>query len=166
MAIEEQEPQPALLSKSKEPLKWAASILLALVVACSGCGFFLTVGLVARGELTAEVLGIELRLWAIREKKETGLGLDRSHEVLQPDRRCIHHDVTLLLWKPALDLQNIAYDDCRKSSLRASFDSHFGSADASLSVRSGCSQHLCLGQRRCGAPVTLSCYNQGSTWPR
>ncbi len=108
----EEEPQPKTASKRTEALKWLASLLLALLVACSGCGFFLTVGLVARGELTAKVLGIELRLWAIREKKETGLGLDRSHEVQQPDRRCIHHDVTLLIWKPALDLQNIAYDDC------------------------------------------------------
>jgi len=108
----EGEPQPRPTSKRRETLIWIASLLLAVFVACSGCGFFLTAGLVARGELTANVLGTELRLWAIREKQDTGLGLDRSYGTSQTDRVCTHHNVTILLWKPALSLDNVAYDDC------------------------------------------------------
>lgn len=104
--------QPTPRARRKEKLGWIASLLLALLVTCSGCSFFLTAGLVARGELTAQVLGAELRLWAVREKRETGLGFDRAYEAAQNDRICVHHDVTILLWKPALSLENVAYDDC------------------------------------------------------
>ncbi len=106
------DPQPTLRARRTERLQWIASLLLALLVACSGCSFFLTAGLVARGELTAHVLGAELRLWAIRERRETGLGLDRAYGAAQTDRACTHHAVTILLWKPALSLENVAYDDC------------------------------------------------------
>src|SRR5512139_1406924 len=91
-------------AKRKERLLWIASLLLALLVMCSGCGFFFTVGLVARGELTAHVLGTDLRLWRISEKRETGLGFDRAFEIRGADRLCTQHYTTLLLWKPSLSI--------------------------------------------------------------
>ena len=99
-------------SARKERLKWIASLLLAMLVACSGCGFFFTVGLVARGELTARVLNADVRLWAIKAKRETGLGFDRAFEIQREDRSCTQHYTTIVLWKPALAIDNVAYDDC------------------------------------------------------
>jgi hypothetical protein len=107
-----EQPQPSPRVKRKERLLWLASLLLALLVVCSGCGFFFTVGLMSRGELTANVLGAELRLWRINEKRETGLGFDRAFEIRRADRSCTQHYTTLLLWKPGLSLDNLAYDDC------------------------------------------------------
>lgn len=108
----DEEPQPTPRFRRKERLKWIASLLLALLVACSGCGFFFTVGLVARGELTANVLGTELRLWAVNTKRETGLGLDRAFEIRTADRSCRQHYTTIVLWRPALAIDNVAFDDC------------------------------------------------------
>jgi hypothetical protein len=108
----DEEPQPTPRSRRKERLKWIASLLLALLVACSGCGFFFTVGLVARGELTARVLNADVRLWAINTKRETGLGLDRAFEIHTANRSCRQHYTTIMLWKPALAIDNVAYDDC------------------------------------------------------
>ena len=108
----DEEPQSSPRFRRKERLKWIASLLLAILVACSGCGFFFTVGLVARGELTANVLGTELRLWAINTTRETGLGLDRAFEVRTADRACTQHYTTIVLWKPGLAIDNVAYDDC------------------------------------------------------
>jgi hypothetical protein len=105
-------PQVVSSIKKNERLKWIASLLLAIVVACSGCSFFLTVGLVARGELTANVLGTDLRLWAVNSKRETGLGFDRAFEIRREDRSCTQHVTTIVLWKPALAIDNVAYDDC------------------------------------------------------
>jgi hypothetical protein len=85
---------------------------LPLIVVCSGCGFFFTVGLMSRGELTASVLGAELRLWRIVEKNEVGLGFDRAFEIREADRSCTQHYTILLLWKPALAIDNLAYADC------------------------------------------------------
>jgi hypothetical protein len=72
----------------------------------------LTVGLVARGELTTRVLNAEVRLWAIKAQRETGLGLDRAFEIQRDDRSCTQHYTTIVLWKPALAIDNVAYDDC------------------------------------------------------
>lgn len=91
---------------------WFASLLLALLVMCSGCGFFFTAGLMSRGELTADVLGTQLRLWRIAGKSETGVGLDRAFEIRKDDRSCLQHYTTLLLWKPSLSIDSLAYDDC------------------------------------------------------
>ena len=99
-------------ARRKEQLQWIASLLLALLVVCSGCGFFFTVGLMSRGELTANVLGADLRLWRITEKREVGLGFDRAFEIRKEDRSCTQHYTILLLWKPALAIDNLAYDDC------------------------------------------------------
>ena len=99
-------------AKRKENLLWIASLLLALLVVCSGCGFFFTVGLVARGELTADVLGTDLRLWRINAKRETGLGFDRAFEFRRDARSCTQHYTVILLWKPALAIDNLAYADC------------------------------------------------------
>jgi hypothetical protein len=96
----------------KEQLQWLASLLLALLVVCSGCGFFFTVGLMSRGELTASVLGTDLRLWRITAKSEIGLGFDRAFEIRSNDRSCTQHYTTIVLWKPALAIDNLAYDDC------------------------------------------------------
>ncbi len=95
-----------------EKLLWLVSLLLALIVVCSGCGFFFTVGLMSRGELTANVLGADWRLWRIVEKREVGLGFDRAFETRREDRSCVQHYTLLLLWKPALTIDNLAYNDC------------------------------------------------------
>ena len=99
-------------AKRKEMLLWLASLFLASIVVCSGCSFFFTVGLMSRGELTASVLGTDLRLWRIAERRETGLGFDRAFEVHGADRLCTRHYTTILLWKPGLSIDNLAYDDC------------------------------------------------------
>ncbi len=96
----------------KERLQWIASLLLALLVVCSGCGFFFTVGLMSRGELTAHVLGADLRLWRIAAKSGVGLGFDRAFEIRREDRSCIQHYTLLVLWSPSLSVDNLAYDDC------------------------------------------------------
>jgi hypothetical protein len=107
-----EEPQPLPRAKRKETLLWLAALLLALIVVCSGCGFFFTVGLMSRGELTANVLGADLRLWRIVEKREVGLGFDRAFEIRKEDQSCTQHNTILLLWKPALAIDNLAYADC------------------------------------------------------
>jgi len=107
-----EEPQPSPRAKRKEKLLWLASLLLALLVVCSGCGFFFSVGLMSRGELTASVLGTDLRLWRISEKREIGLGFDRAFEIRRDDRSCTQHYTTVLLWRPSLSIDNLAYDDC------------------------------------------------------
>jgi hypothetical protein len=106
------EPQSSPRAKRRAKLQWIASLLLALLVMCSGCGFFFTVGLMSRGELTADVLGVQLRLWRIVGKSGTGVGLDRAFEIRKDDRSCLQHYTTLLLWKPALSIDNLAYDNC------------------------------------------------------
>jgi hypothetical protein len=107
-----EQPQPSPRAGRREKLLWFASLLLAVLVVCSGCGFFFTVGLMSRGELTANVLGTDLRLWRINEKRETGLGFDRAFEFHGDDRSCMQHYTMILLWKPALSIDNLAYDDC------------------------------------------------------
>ena len=107
-----EEPQPSPRTKRKEKLLWLASLLLALLVACCGCGFFFTIGLMSRGELTANVLGADWRLWRIAEKSQVGLGFDRAFEIHKEDRSCAQHYTLILLWKPALTIDNLAYDDC------------------------------------------------------
>jgi hypothetical protein len=107
-----EEPQPSPSAKRKEKLLWLASLLLALLVVCSGCGFFFTVGLMSRGELTASVLGTDLRLWRIAAKREVGLGFDRAFEIREADRSCTQHYTTIVLWQPAFSIDNLAYDDC------------------------------------------------------
>jgi hypothetical protein len=108
----DKEAPPSSRVKRKEPLFWLASLLLALIVVCSGCGFFFTVGLMSRGELTANVLGTDLRLWRVVEKNDVGLGFDRAFEIRRDDRSCTQHYTLILLWKPALAIDNLAYDDC------------------------------------------------------
>lgn len=107
-----EESQLAPRAKRKDKLLWLASLLLALLVVCSGCGFFFTVGLMSRGELTASVLGADVRLWRIAGKNEVGLGFDRAVEIRKDDRSCMQHHTLLLLWKPALTVDSLAYDDC------------------------------------------------------
>ena len=99
-------------AKRKEMLLWLASLFLASIVVCSGCSFFFTVGLMSRGELTASVLGTDVRLWRIVEKNEVGLGFDRVFEIRQGDQACMQHYTLILLWKPALAIDNLAYNDC------------------------------------------------------
>jgi hypothetical protein len=103
--------QPAPSSKTKERLKWIASILLALMIVCCGCGFFITTGLVARGELTTTALGTDFRLWTITGQ-QTGVGFQRSYSVQRDGRSCTHFDVTFVLWKPSLAIDNTSYDNC------------------------------------------------------
>jgi hypothetical protein len=105
-------PQPATPSKTRERLKWLASILLALMIVCCGCGFFITTGLVARGELTTSALGTDFRLWTITNPQQAGVGFQRSFGVQRDGRSCTHFDVTFILWKPNLSIDNTAYDNC------------------------------------------------------
>ncbi len=114
MLREHQQPDQSSSPRAarKEKLLWLVSLLLALLVICSGCGFFFTVGLMSRGELTANVLGADLRLWRINAEGGTGLGFDRAFEIRRDDRSCTQHYTTLLLWKPSLSMDNLAYDDC------------------------------------------------------
>ncbi len=106
------EPESSPRTKRRQKLQWIASLLLALLVMCSGCGFFFTVGLMSRGELTASVLGTNVRLWRIVGKSGTGVGLDRAFEIHQADRACMQHYTMLVLWRPSLSIDNLAYDDC------------------------------------------------------
>ncbi len=111
MLDEESPPTPQF--QRKERLKWIASLLLAILVACSGCGFFFTVGLVARGELTANVLGTDLRLWAINAGPQTGVGFSREVRIQQVYYSCSQNYITIVLWKPRLNIDNVVYDNCR-----------------------------------------------------
>ena len=108
----DKEVPPSSRVKRKERLLWLASLLLALLVVCSGCGFFFTVGLMSRGELTANLLGTDLRLWRITAKRDVGLGFDRTFEFRRDDRSCTQHDTLILLWQPALSIDNLVYADC------------------------------------------------------
>jgi hypothetical protein len=108
----DKETPPSSRVKRKEQLLWLASLFLALLVVCCGCGFFFSVGLMSRGELTANVLGADFRLWRIVEKNEVGLGFDRALESRQDDRSCTQHYTLIVLWKPALAIDNLAYADC------------------------------------------------------
>ena len=99
-------------SRLKERLKWLAAIGLAVMVLCMACGTFFGIGLVARGELTASMLGANFRIWTISSRAESGLGLQRSYRIRHEDTACTHFEVTFLLWKPALSIENVGYDDC------------------------------------------------------
>jgi hypothetical protein len=112
MELQRADQRPSPSAKRKEKLLWLASLFLALIVVCGGCGFFFTVGLMSRGELTAIVLGADLRLWRVATKTEVGLGLDRAFEIRRDDRSCTQHYTAILLWKPALTIDNLAYADC------------------------------------------------------
>ncbi len=107
-----EQPKPLPHARRTERLQWIASLLLALLVACSGCGVFFTIGLMSRGELTANVFGTNLRLWRITARSEVGLGFDRAFAIRKDDRSCLQHYTTLLLWRPSLSVDNLAYDDC------------------------------------------------------
>ncbi len=107
-----EQPSSPPVTRRKEQLLWLASLLLALLMACSGCGFFFTVGLMSRGELTANVFGTNLRLWRITARSEVGLGFDRAFAIRKDDRSCLQHYTTLLLWRPGLSVDNLSYDDC------------------------------------------------------
>jgi hypothetical protein len=101
-----------LRAKRNEKLLWLASLLLALLVACSGCGFFFAVGLMSRGEMTANILGADLRLWRIAARSGVGLGFDRAFAIRRGDRSCTQHYTTIVLWRPALAIDSLAYADC------------------------------------------------------
>ena len=106
------EPLSDTASSSKERLKWSAAIFLALMMVCLGCFCFFSIGLVSRGELTASVLGTDFRLWSINERAQAGVALQRSFGVLQNGQTCTHFDITFLLWKPKLAIDNKSYEDC------------------------------------------------------
>jgi hypothetical protein len=103
---------PASVSDSKERLKWLGPIFLGMLVVCAGCFCFFSIGLVSRGELTASALGTDFRLWAINDRTQTGVALQRSYGVRPNDKDCTHFDVTFLLWKPGLSIDSKSYDDC------------------------------------------------------
>ena len=112
--VTDMENTPATIPlKWKERLKWLAPIGLAMLVVCVGCFMCLTVGLVARGELTTSALGTDVRLWSVNEPNQTGVGLQRSYTVQNHGQTCVHFDVTFLLWKPKLSIDNLAYDNCQ-----------------------------------------------------
>ena len=84
-------------SRAKERLKWIAPIGLALLVVCVGCFFFFAIGLTARGELTTSVAGTDFRLWAISQRQQSGVGLQRTYPV-PVNGQCLHaHGCDVLL---------------------------------------------------------------------
>ncbi|HZY44116.1 MAG TPA: hypothetical protein VFF70_05125 [Anaerolineae bacterium] len=99
-------------SKRKDRLKWIIPIALAMMVVCVGCFFILAIGLVSRGELTASAVGTDFRLWSINDRTQTGVALQRSYAVQRADKQCEQFDVTFLIWKPGLSIENKSYDDC------------------------------------------------------
>lgn len=99
-------------SKFRERLKWIVPVGLALLVVCVGCFSCLAIGLVSQGELTTTALGTDFRLWSIDDQSGTGVALQRSYGTRQTAKPCTHYDVTFLLWKPSLSIDNKSYDDC------------------------------------------------------
>ncbi len=99
-------------SRRKERLKWLAAFGLAIMVLCMACGTFFGIGLITRGELTASMLGANFRVWTISSRAQSGLGSQRSYRIQREDTACNHFDVTFLLWKPAIAIENVGYDDC------------------------------------------------------
>ncbi len=99
-------------SRARERLKWIAPIGLALLVVCAGCFFFFAIGLTARGELTTSVAGTDFRLWAISQRQQSGVGLQRTYPVLVNSRSCTRTDVTFFFWRPVLSLENVTSDNC------------------------------------------------------
>jgi hypothetical protein len=87
-------------------------IILAMMVVCVGCFFFLAIGLVSRGELTTSAMGTDFRLWSINDRAQTGVALQRSYAVQRAAKPCEYFDVTFLIWKPSLSIDNKSYDDC------------------------------------------------------
>jgi hypothetical protein len=93
-------------------LKWLAAIGLAVMVVCMACGTFFGIGLIIQGELTASLLGADWRVWTISSRAQSGLGLQRSYAVVSEGAACTHFEVTFLLWKPAIAIENVGYDNC------------------------------------------------------
>ncbi len=103
---------PVSPSRSKDRLKWLASIGLAVFVVCIGCFFFFAIGLTARGELTTSLAGTDFRLWTITDRRQVGVGLQRTYPVQQAGQSCTRADVTFFFWRPALSLENVTSDNC------------------------------------------------------
>jgi hypothetical protein len=103
---------PGPSQRPKERLKWLASIGLALSVVCVGCFFFFAIGLTARGELTTSVAGTDFRLWAISQRQQSGVGLQRTYSTQAKGRACTRTDVTFFFWRPALSINNVTSDNC------------------------------------------------------
>ena len=99
-------------SRARERLKWIAPIGLALLVVCMGCFFFFAIGLTARGELTASVAGTDFRLWAISDRRQSGVGLQRTYPIQRDGQSCTRVDVTFFFWRPALSIDNVTSDNC------------------------------------------------------
>ena len=104
---------PRPTARRGERLKWLAAVGLAVMVTCMACGTFFGIGLIARGELTASVLGADVRVWAISSRAQSGLGLQRSYAVVREGAACTHFEVAFLLWRPTIAIDNVGYDDCR-----------------------------------------------------
>ncbi len=84
-------------SRVRERLKWIAPIGLALLVVCVGCFFFFAIGLTARGELTTSVAGTDFRLWAISQRQQSGVGLQRTYPVSGKQSQLHAHGRDVLL---------------------------------------------------------------------
>jgi hypothetical protein len=106
------QPSPELYlsprSRRRKRLLWLATVTLVLL---GVCGFFFTIALMSRGELTATVLGTELRLWRITGK-HAGLGLGRTVMIRQVYYSCAYDYITLILWEPKFSIDSQAYDNC------------------------------------------------------
>ncbi len=103
---------PRSAARARERLKWIAPIGLALLVVCMGCFFFFAIGLTARGELTTSVAGTDFRLWAISERRQSGVGLQRMYPVQKDGQACTRADVTFFFWRPALSIDSVTSDNC------------------------------------------------------
>jgi hypothetical protein len=108
-------------SKWRNRLGCLAPIALALIVLCSGCFMLFAFALTARGELDARILGSDWRVWQLQHKDTNGIGISQTHTFTAPSGRpCQHVRVWLFSWRPSLQVEASAYDDCRASQLRPS----------------------------------------------
>jgi hypothetical protein len=117
-------PEPATL-KWRNRLGCLAPAALAFIVLCSGCFMLFAFALTARGELDASILGSDWRVWQLQQKDTNGIGISQTHTfTAQSGRLCQHVRVWLISWRPSLQVEASAYDDCHASQLRPSIVAH------------------------------------------
>jgi len=103
---------PVVASRTKERLKWIAPIGLALLVVCLGCFFFFAMGQVGSSEVIWSGRSAVSRLWAISERRQSGVGLQRMYPIQRDGQSCIRVDVTFFFWRPALSIETVTSDNC------------------------------------------------------
>ncbi len=81
--------------------------------------------LAARGELEAPILGSDWRVWQLQQKGTNGVGISQSSAFAsQSGQHCRYVRVWLISWRPSLQVETRAYDDCDASHLWRSVVAH------------------------------------------